>query len=156
MLIVCLSIVITSNVNTSTNTKKKHSQQKRKELLRKVQNFSEGQKQAKQKEIIRDYTNFKKQSQKNTDELKLQLSKNLNNLEDPKARAMASKLSKMKKTARNNDNEFLIHIFYHHQNNQQSRQVDGEDLYIFHSLHTFCIIKYYVPELVFLQFSPLA
>ena len=67
MLVVCLSIVITSNVNKST--KKKSSQQKRKELIREVQNFSEGQKQDKQKEIIRDYNNFKKQSQSNINDL---------------------------------------------------------------------------------------
>ena len=53
MLIVCISIAITSNIYKSSKQKK--SQQKRKELIREVQNFSEGQKQAKQKEIIRDY-----------------------------------------------------------------------------------------------------
>ena len=77
MLIICLSIAITSNIYKSSKQKK--SQQKRKELIREVQNFSARQKQDKQKEIIRDYNNFKKQSQSNINELKQKVTKNLNN-----------------------------------------------------------------------------
>ena len=125
MLIVCLSIVITSNVNKST--KKKYAQQKRKELIREVQNFSEKQQINKQKEIIRDYNNFKKQSQSSTNDLKQKITKNLNNLESPKSRAMASKLSNMKKTAKHNDSEFLNEINKNKDEKQLARRVPRVD-----------------------------
>ena len=49
---------------------------------------------------------------------------NLNNLETPKSRVMASKLSNMKETAKHNDSEFLNEINKNKDEKQLARRIE--------------------------------